>query len=100
VPIPIKQFEDATKPLPERIIGFLKEHPGQAYSLMEVMAGLEGHADVQAVGMLLMMEGLGGKGSETWKRYTEAMSELVRKGQVREAQLQGLTYYAYAGEVR
>jgi sirohydrochlorin ferrochelatase len=99
VPIDIKQFKEASRPLSERVLGFLKDHPEQAYSLMELMAELEGKADAASMAWIVAIERMSGKkeGSATLNKYSKALEELLKQGKVTEAQLQGTTYYAYGG---
>ena len=97
MPIDIKQFKEASKPLGERVLGFLAAHPEQAYSLMEIMADLEGKGDAQTMAWLIAIERMRGTGSETWDKYAKSVAELVAQRKVKEALVQGTTYYAYAG---
>ncbi|WP_309895538.1 hypothetical protein [Archangium sp.] len=97
MPIDITQFNEASKPLTERILGLLKAHPAQAYSLMEIMAALEGKEDTTSVAWLILIERMDGKNSETWNKYVNSVTELVNQKKVKEAVVQGTTYYAYEG---
>jgi hypothetical protein len=95
MPIDIKQFEEATKPLAIRIRDFLANNSTQAYSIFEIMAALDGYPDASTATFLVAMERVGGKQSATWERYWGAVEELVKRNEVRGAPIQGATYYAY-----
>jgi hypothetical protein len=97
VPIDIKKFEEASKPLDERIRRFLADHRDKAYSLMEIMAELEGQVGAQSMALLIAIERYGGKSSQTWDKYAKSVTELVKQGKVNEALVQGTSYYAIAG---
>jgi hypothetical protein len=98
VPIDIQQFNQAAKRLDERILEFLSKNPSQAYSLMEIISALVG-AEEKAVSFLLILEKLGTKGSSsspTWDKYLTEVESLLKQGKIVQAQVHGITYYAYA----
>ncbi len=95
MPIDIKLFEDATKPLVERIRDFLTANQHKAYTAFEIIAALEGFTDVPTATFLIALQKSSGSKSQTWEKYVSALSELIARKEVREALVQGTTYYAY-----
>jgi len=99
VPIDIQQFNQAAKRLDERVLEFLSKNPSQAYSLMEIISALEG-TEEKALSWLIILEKLGNKGSppssSTWDRYLTEVESLLKQGKIVQAQVHGITYYAYA----
>ena len=97
MPIGMDQFRQANRPIIEKITTFLDKNPGQAYSLLEIIASCEGYpaSDLSAVGLVITMEG-GKEKSATWVRYEQAVRDLLIRGTLSQAEMGGTTYYADA----
>lgn len=92
MPISVKDLKEAQRPLPERIMTFLRANPDKAFSITEIIMGVEpGHKNELTL-VLWLEEARQGRGLIV--NYQNALTELVRANQVRSAEVQGITYYA------
>jgi hypothetical protein len=92
MPIDLKLFKDAQKPLDDRILAVLGGDTGVALSLQELIARVEGFARVADVMMMLLSEQMSGAPMRT--QYEVALERLVKTGKLNRAVVQGNTYFA------
>lgn len=95
MPVEIERVKAAKKPLDTRVREFLDSNPAQAFTLYEIIAGVEGYPTVSDAMLSLMIErqaSTTGR-SETWDRYENALRGLEQAKVVISAELRGSTYY-------
>jgi hypothetical protein len=90
MPIPVAQLQEANRPLRERILDFLRKNPGQAYSVPEILAGLEGWSEMgSALAVLLLFKEPGPA-----VPIKDALTTLEAEGLVHSAKQLNVPYYA------
>ena len=96
MPIDRKEFENANLPLEERIMAFLIANPDRAFTLLELISGIE-KQDMHVVQVQLLVEAQQRTDNGAYARYAQAIGQLTANGSVSAAQLRGETYYALSG---
>ncbi len=96
MPISVEELRKAKRPLDERIIEFLSKSPSSAYTLVELIKGVEGYEgeDDSSFALLMVMERTRPGGLQS--RYEAAIKNLIASGAVEVAALRGTEYYARA----
>lgn len=92
MPINARLLKEKQKPIKERILEFLERQPGQAFTLNEIAADLEGHLMVSEYLFQLLMEQGEGRTS-TDPLYVEALAELSSEEAIESGAHRGDTYY-------
>jgi hypothetical protein len=92
MPIPVAVLRQANHTLRERILDFLKKDPSQAYSLVEILGGIEGlePTGTAVLGLLMVIR-------EDYGRLdpiVETLAALEADGLIQSAEHQGSNYYA------
>ncbi len=88
MPIDRATFDHASRPLQDRISQFLADAPDQAFSLVEILVSSEGLTKNAALMAVLTTGGVASK-------YSTALAQLAKRGQVSEAEYRGVTYYMH-----
>jgi hypothetical protein len=92
MPIPVAVLQQANRSLRDRILEFLEKNPSQAYSDVEVYAGLEGLSET-SLAVLVLFE-LMNKGPLRLEPIRAALAALEQEGLVQSAAHNNITYYA------
>lgn len=93
MPIPIDTLRKQQRPHADRLMEFLQAHSDQAYTLVELVAELEGYEDTNKLGLAMSMlkpEDV----DQIGLPYFLALKQLVKDGSVSFALHQGREYYA------
>ena len=93
MPITKTEFEEAQRPLTDRIISFLEEHSDNAYTDYEIWGGILGYSDMSLSLMLLAASREEGRVENLLRPYQEALVALERAGKIRSAEIKGQIYY-------
>lgn len=97
MPITKKEFEEADRPLDERIIATLERENGNALDLIDLIASTDGYPTRSDAALVVLIERTEAAGKETiYARYQAEVDALLAAGRVREASVRGTSYYALA----
>lgn len=95
MPIPRQKLEEALRPLRERVLGLLRDHPDEAYDLLELFGAIEGFERAK---LEVMVYGMSESDVNRWTRpYVECLENLVAEQKVAKALYSGREYYAIIG---
>ena len=94
MPIPVTKLEDASRPLEDRILAFLGAKPDTAFSLPEIIGGLEDLSASTAQLVLTLADHT--RGGALGAQYMQTISSLVESRRVRAAMVGVVEYYACA----
>ena len=92
MPIPVDQLKAAQAPLRDRISAFLREHPDQAYSVVELYVALEGYDEQTGRVMFSMLDAR--RKQLALEPLRAALAQLQGEEAIISAQQQGTIYYA------
>lgn len=99
MPKPVRELEEKRRPLEERVREFLAKHRENAYTLDEVIAGVEGGDEQNRQNLVLLMLILSeSRVVDLRQSYEQALKKLAVLKRVRMFQENDATYYAVAGE--
>jgi hypothetical protein len=102
MPIPLAQLHEAQTALDERVLKHLQNHPGEAFSLVEIYAAVEHVAEkykmdfAQAAAMMQFTFALmpAPEKTRTLAPVMTALSALVRENKIIQGKVGGIEYYA------
>jgi hypothetical protein len=92
MPIPVDRLKQAQRPVRERILEFLSQHPDQAFTAAEIYVALEGLDEKTGPMTLVFMNST--QRSRLLQPLVVATEELIQSGKLTAAPVQGTTYYA------
>lgn len=87
MPIDRNTFNEAQRPLEDRILEFLTENSANAYSLAEIVVEIE-ERDPQYISMALIVD------KELYNKYKDAFNALIKNGKIEQSGIRGSTYFA------
>lgn len=95
MPKPVRELEERRRPLEERVLEFLVKNRENAYTLDEVVAGVESPGDENRQKLMLAILLLSkSRNADLWLRYENALKDLGARKRVRIFQEDAATYYA------
>jgi len=90
MPIPAKELHSAARPLPERILEFLKSDPTNAYAIDEILVGVEG-VESEATMLLLTAPTMVRR---LLDKYVDALQTLVKERKLVVARVRDTQYFS------
>lgn len=87
MPIDRNTFNEAQRPLEDRILDILSENSDQAYSLAEIVVEIEEHSP-QFISLMLVAD------NKLFNKYKDAIGALVLSGKIEKSEVKGTTYFA------
>ena len=92
MPVPINEFKKTQKTLAEQIVEFLAKNPSEAFSLEEIVAGVEGLTiEVASLYLALLPEPAR---LEKTRLYQKVLGELLDKKKLTEGVIRETRYFA------